>query len=91
MTIPETIEPEITIKIAYRQLEFLENKAKELGLSKEELIKRYIAKAIDDESSQVSREQRLAQILSVKGKYSSVLTNSDEFAQLKQEETLMER
>ena len=87
---PELVEHEITIKVADRQLEILENRAKELGLSKEELIKRYIAEAIGAER-QVSQEKRLARILSVKGKYSSVLTSSDEFAQRKREEIQMER
>jgi len=90
MEMPELVEHEITIKVAERQFEILENRAKELGLSKEELIKRYVAEAIG-EGQQVSQEQRLAQIISVKGKYSSVLTSSDEFAQRKQEEIQMER
>ena len=90
MKMPELVEHEITIKVADRQFELLENRAKELGLSKEELIKRYVAEAIGAEQ-QVSQERRLAQILSVKGKYSSVLTSSDEFAQRKQEEIQMER
>ena len=87
---PELAEHEITIKVADRQFEILEDRARELGLSKEELIKRYIAEAIGEEQ-QVSQEQRLARILSVKGKYSTVLTSSDEFAQRKQEEVQMER
>jgi hypothetical protein len=90
MKMSELIEHEITIRVADRQFEILENRAKKLGLSKEELIKRYITEAIDEEQ-QVSQEQRLAQILSVKGKYSSVLTSSDEFAQRKQEEIQTER
>jgi hypothetical protein len=85
MKMPELVEHEITIKVADRQFEILENRAKEIGLTKEELIKRYVAEAIGGEQ-QVSQEQRLAPILSVKGKYSSVLTSSDEFAQRKQEE-----
>lgn len=84
-------EREITIKIAYPQLEYLENRARELGLSKEELIKRYIAEAINEERSKLSKKQRLAQILSVEGKYSSVLTSSDDFAQQKQKEDRMEK
>ena len=84
-------EREITIKIAYPQLEYLENRARELGLSKEELIKRYIAGAINEERSKLSKKQRLAQILSVEGKYSSVLTSGDGFAQQKQKENRMEK
>ena len=90
MRMPELVEHEITIKVADRQFEILENRAKELGLSKVELVKRYVAEAIGEEQ-QVSQEKRLARILSVKGKYSSVLTSSDEFAQRKQEEIQMER
>lgn len=90
MKMPELIEHEITIRVADRQFEILKNRAKELGLTKEELIKRYVAEAIG-EKKQVSQEKRLAQILSIKGKYSSVLTSSDEFAQRKQEEIQMER
>ena len=89
MKIPESAEHEIIVKIADRQFELLENKAKELGLSKEELVKRYIAEAVGGER-QVSKEQHLNRILSVKGKYSSVLTSSDEFAQRKQEEIQVE-
>ena len=90
MKMPELVEHEITIKVADRQFEVLENRARELGLSMEELIKRYVAEAIGEEQ-QVPQEQRLVRILSVRGKYSSVLTSSDEFAQRKQEEIQMER
>jgi predicted DNA binding CopG/RHH family protein len=38
MEISEVIKREIMIRIADQQLEFFKNKAKELGLSKEELI-----------------------------------------------------
>ena len=48
----ETIEYEISVKVVGRQLEFLEGKAKELGISKEELVKLYIAKAIDAEHAE---------------------------------------
>jgi hypothetical protein len=54
------------------------------------LVKRYIAEAIDEEQ-RVPQKKCLAKILSVRGKYSSVLTSSDEFAQRKQEEIQMER
>ena len=46
MKMPELAEHEITIKVADRQFEILEDRARELGLSKEELIKRCIAEAI---------------------------------------------
>jgi hypothetical protein len=84
METPELVEHEITIKVTDCQFEILGNRARELGLTKEELVKHYVAEAIGDEK-QVSQEQRLARILSIRGKYSSVLTSSEEFAQRKQE------
>jgi len=39
--------PILEIKVEEPQMEFLEKRAKELGLSKEELAKLYIAEAID--------------------------------------------
>jgi hypothetical protein len=50
MARPEVMEYEINVKVAGKQLEFLESKAEELGISKEELAKLYIEKAIDAES-----------------------------------------
>ena len=47
MTNPEASVLEIEVQGL--QLEFLENRAKELGISKEELAKLYIARAIDGE------------------------------------------
>ena len=60
MAHPEVLDHEISVKVAGQQLEFLENRARELGVSKEELIKLYIAKAIDAEreESQFSLEGR---------------------------------
>jgi hypothetical protein len=48
----------LEVTVEGTQLEFLENKAKQLGLSREELAKLYIAKAIDveREESQFSLE-----------------------------------
>ena len=43
------MECEISVRVAGEQLKFLESKAKELGISREELTKLYIAKAIDAE------------------------------------------
>jgi len=83
-------EHEIMIKVVDQQLEFLENRAKELGLSKEDLVKNYITKAINNECEKIGQEQRLSLILSIKGKYASVLTNSEEFARRKGEEILMD-
>ena len=39
----------IEIEIENPQLEFLESKARELGISKEELVKQYIKRVIDTE------------------------------------------
>ena len=39
----------IEIEIENPQLEFLESKAQELGISKEELVKQYIKRVIDTE------------------------------------------
>jgi len=91
MGISNVTEHEIMIKIVDRQLEFLENKAKELGLSKEELIRQYIAKAINDEHEKSQKEQRLTQIHRIKGKYKTVLSSSENFAQQKQEEIQLEK
>ncbi len=55
MKASELAEHEITIKVADRQFEILEDRARELGLSKAELIRRYIAEAIG-EKQQVSQE-----------------------------------
>lgn len=52
MARPKVSDYEISVKLADRQLEFLENKAEELGLSKEELVKLYIEKAIDTEQEE---------------------------------------
>ncbi len=49
MAHPKVPDYEISVKVVSQQLEFLENRAKELGMSKEELVKLYIAKAIDKE------------------------------------------
>ncbi len=58
MARPEVSDYEISVKVASQQLEFLESRAKELGMSKEELVKLYIVKAIDAEceESQFSLE-----------------------------------
>jgi hypothetical protein len=42
MARPEVMEYEISVKVASKQLEFLESRAKELGMSKEELAKLYV-------------------------------------------------
>lgn len=52
MARPEVSDYEISVKVAGQQLEFLESKAKELGISKEELVKLYLAKAIDAERAE---------------------------------------
>jgi len=58
MACSEVSDYEISVRLADRQLEFLKNKARELGISKEELVKLYITKAIDaeHEENQLSLE-----------------------------------
>ena len=53
--------PEVSvleIKIEEPQLEFLEKRAKELGLSKEELVKRYIASDMTKTIDAIGREKK---------------------------------
>lgn len=45
----------LEVKVEGSQLEFLENKAKELGIPKEELAKLYIVRAIDSEREEDGR------------------------------------
>ena len=54
----EVSDHEISVRLAGRQLEFLENKARELGISKEELVRLYISKVVDAEhgEDQISLE-----------------------------------
>ena len=49
MSRPASSVIEIEIKIEIPQLEFLKSKARELGISKEELLKQYIPRIIDAE------------------------------------------
>ncbi len=62
MASSETLNQEINVKLANRQIEFLENRAKELGLSKEDVIRWYIIsdmiKAIDFEKGQKSSDSK---------------------------------
>lgn len=46
----------LEVKVEGSQLEFLENKAKELGIPKEELAKLYIVRAIDSERKENNKE-----------------------------------
>lgn len=52
----ETLVQEVKVKLATRQIEFLKNRAKELGLSEEDVIRWYIisdmARIIDFEREQ---------------------------------------
>ena len=61
MAHPEVSDYEISVKVASRQLEFLESRAKELGISKEEVIRWYIVsdmvRAIDTECESSESEQ----------------------------------
>ena len=48
----------LEVEVEGSQLEFLESKAKELGISKEELVRMYIAKAIDVEREDIKPEKK---------------------------------
>lgn len=60
---------EISVKVAGRQLEFLENRAKELGISKEEVIRWYIVsdmvRAIDTECEHKSSESEQFSLMGI--------------------------
>lgn len=62
MANPEVSNHEISVKVASRQLEFLESRAKELGISKEEVIRWYIVsdmvRAINTEREHKSSESK---------------------------------
>jgi hypothetical protein len=59
MTRPEVSVLEVEVEGS--QLEFLEGKAKERGISKEELVKQYIEKAINAEREDIeSKEKRIS-------------------------------
>ena len=59
MTRPEVSVLEVEVEGS--QLEFLESKAKERGISKEELIKQYIEKAINAEREDIKpKEKRIS-------------------------------
>ncbi len=49
---------EISIKLSNGQLEFLKSKAKEIGITKEELAQRYIEGAIEAERGRFSLKGR---------------------------------
>ena len=61
MAHPEVSDSEISIKLADRQLKFLENRAKELGISEAEVIRWYIvsdmARTADAERDLKRREE----------------------------------
>jgi hypothetical protein len=48
----------LEVEVEGSQLEFLDGKAKELGISKEELVRMYIAKAIDVERKDIKPEKK---------------------------------
>lgn len=61
MARPEASGSEISIRLADRQLRFLENRAKELGISEAEVIRWYIvsdmARVVDAERDPETRER----------------------------------
>lgn len=65
----EVSDYEISLKLADRQLEFLEDRSKELGMSKEELIRWYIvsdmAKAIDAEREHKKSEKEQFSLMGI--------------------------
>ena len=60
----DVLEREISIKLADQQWEFLENRTKELGISKEELVKWYIVsdmlKTIDAAKENKTKKKRFS-------------------------------
>lgn len=48
----------IEVEVEGSQLEFLESKAKELGISKEELVRMYIARIIDTEREDIEPKEK---------------------------------
>ena len=69
MAHPEVSDYEISVKVASRQLEFLENRARELGISKEEMIRWYIVsdmiRAIDTEREHKSSESEQFSLMGI--------------------------
>ena len=65
MARPEVSVHEISVKVADRQFAFLENRAKELGVSKEELVKLYIARAIDAEREHKTSETKQFSLMGI--------------------------
>ena len=69
MARPEVSDYEISVKVASRQLEFLENRARELGISKEEMIRWYIVsdmiRAIDTEREHKSSESEQFSLMGI--------------------------
>ena len=65
----EVSDYEISVKVASRQLEFLENRARELGISKEEMIRWYIVsdmiRAIDTEREHKSSESEQFSLMGI--------------------------
>jgi len=69
MARPKVSDYEISVKVAGQQLEFLESRAKELGMSKEELIRWYIVsdmvRAIDTEREHKSSESEQFSLMGI--------------------------
>jgi len=65
MARPELSDYEISVKVPSQQLEFLESRAKELGMSKEELIRLYVVKVIDAEREHKSSESEQFSLMGI--------------------------
>jgi len=73
MTRPEVSVLEVEVEGS--QLEFLESKAKELGISKEELVRMYIARAIDTEHEDIKPKKKRISLQGITS--GSKLTDAD--------------
>jgi hypothetical protein len=75
---------EVKTKVSDRQLEFLENRAKELGLSKEELLRWYVisdmVKVVDDRQKIVKAEKKQ---FSLEGIISGSTVTDEDFEEAK--------
>ena len=64
MARPKVSDSEINVKLADQQLKFLDSKARELGISKEEVIRWYIvsdmSRAIDAEREHKTQEEEFS-------------------------------
>jgi hypothetical protein len=65
----------LEVEVEGSQLEFLESKAKELGISKEELVRMYIAEAIDTEHGDIKPNEKRISLQGITS--GSKLTDAD--------------